>query len=208
MHTRVLTVTSLCLLCALVLSPGCGVNDILIARQRVEQVNADLLRVQAGIQETLQQKAQVDEAILAMEPGPLRDQAMVISGKLAAMIEIGEKYLRQGVDAAAILSHELENARDETDIVDAALKATAPLLPPPWNLVAIAAGSLGIGLWRAARNKALAVSLAKSTEPIIPKDADGKVTAEAAAMLDAGQSAAVKAIVDIAQGDKKLSLPF
>ncbi len=196
------------MLCVGLVAPGCDSASIQSLKDTVQKLTGQADQVQISIAKMIDQKQAIDRAILDMPEGPRKDQAIAMSEDIGEAISTGQKWLGPAQATLERYKAELADATDSLDVADASVKAVAPMLPPPFNLLLTGVGGLVIGLIRAAQNRKAGRNIAASAEPFIVNGftADGIGESVKADMRKA-QGSTGNRIVDEAQG-KKFAMPF
>ena len=180
-----IAVIAMIVLFALATLPGCANMELARANLATAQQTASILQ------------QQVDEArarVLELEAGPEKNDALDELAKLNGL-------LAKAVQGLSVAKTEIAKAEDAPGQAEAVGKSISATLPPPWDVLAALAVTLGVGIWREVEGRkkgrvevASAVERVKVNGVVDFNDQDTK-TELTKALGPAGNKA-----VDIAQG--------
>jgi len=130
---------------AVFVAGGCDAGDV---QQRIDKLQELSNSLHAAIGQAQVVSADLDVIIESMPPGDARDAILARKGQV-------DKAIAQASDVVGIIDTSLVSARrqleaggDGIDAVTGVVRDVAPVLPTPWNYVALFAATTGAAVWR------------------------------------------------------------
>ncbi len=180
---------------------GCKPGQIEWMKAELQNSQADLARFEKALDATVAKQTEKAQDIAIMPPGPAREKAVDQYNQTNKVIKISRSAVGGTATLLGELARELETVKDEPDMLEATGKTIAPYAGGYGPLVLLGF-STAAAVWRAVRNRGIAVNAVASVDADIDK-----LTPEEKAQIFAKQTPATRRLVRQVQG-KNISLPI